>query len=60
MFLRNHGVVVCGKDIESAHMLLCTLMDACNTQVGALVVKIKDKDIIAINIEVLYLNSNHF
>ena len=34
MFLRNHGVVVLGKSIEDAFMLLCNVMDACETQVG--------------------------
>ena len=33
MFLRNHGLVVCGKSIEDTFALLTTIMDAVKTQV---------------------------
>ena len=33
MFLRNHGVVVCGKNIEETWMLFENVMYACEAQV---------------------------
>jgi len=33
MFLRNHGAVICGKDIEEAFGLLLDFMEACSAQV---------------------------
>lgn len=34
MFLRNHGVVVCGRTIEEAYSLVVNVQMACENQVG--------------------------
>ena len=47
MFLRNHGVVVCGRDIETAFHMLCTLMEACRIQVRAVSVGVENLNLIS-------------
>lgn len=47
MFLRNHGVVVCGKTIEDTFMLLNKVMTACESQVKAVSIGLDNLNIIS-------------
>jgi len=47
MILRNHGVVVCGKTIEEAYLLLGRFMEACEIQIKAMSAGLDNLNIIS-------------